>query len=164
MTTIISANTKTEYTIIENLANSIWVEHYTPIIGELQVAYMLEKFQSAIAIEDQVEKGIWYYIIQYRDTNVGYFSFSKSEDFLFLSKLYILNSVRGKGIGRIAFSFIESKARELDLKKIKLTVNKYNTDSIEVYKKMGFQTIEAIIQDIGNGYIMDDYVLEKVIK
>jgi len=164
MTTIVPAQTRANYKIIADLANLIWTEHYTPIIGEQQVAYMLEKFQSASAIEDQVEKGIMYYLLLYQDTHVGYFSFSKNEESLFLSKLYVLNSARGNGIGRAALSFIEAQAKELDLKKIKLTVNKFNTNSIKMYEKMGFVNIEAIVQNIGNGYVMDDYVLEKVIK
>jgi len=164
MTTIVPAQTRANYKIIADLANLIWTEHYTPIIGEQQVAYMLEKFQSALAVEDQVEKGIMYYLLLYQDTHVGYFSFSKNEESLFLSKLYVLNSVRGNGIGRAALSFIEAQANELDLKKIKLTINKFNTNSIKMYEKMGFVNIEAIVQNIGNGYVMDDYVLEKVIK
>ena len=164
MTTIVPAQTRANYKIIADLANLIWTEHYTPIIGEQQVAYMLEKFQSASAVEDQVEKGIMYYLLLYQDTHVGYFSFSKNEESLFLSKLYVLNSARGNGIGRAALSFIEAQAKELDLKKIKLTVNKFNTNSIKMYEKMGFVNIEAIVQNIGNGYVMDDYVLEKVIK
>jgi len=164
LTTIIHAQTRENYKIIASLAKSIWTEHYTPIIGKSQVVYMLEKFQSTTAIEDQVEKGFMYYLILYQDTYVGYFSFSKNEDSLFLSKLYVLNLVRKKGIGRTALSFIESKAKDLDLKKIKLTVNKFNTNSIKAYEKMGFNNIEAIIQDIGNGYVMDDYILEKILK
>jgi len=164
MTTIVPAQTRANYLIIADLANLIWTEHYTPIIGEQQVAYMLEKFQSALAIEDQVEKGIMYYLLLYQDTHVGYFSFSKNEESLFLSKLYVLNSARGNGIGRAALSFIEVQAKKLNLKKIKLTVNKFNTNSIKMYEKLGFVNIEAIVQNIGNGYVMDDYVLEKVIK
>jgi RimJ/RimL family protein N-acetyltransferase len=83
---------------------------------------------------------------------------------MFLSKLYVLNSARGNGIGRMALAFMEKQTRELNLKKIKLTVNKLNTNSIKAYEKIGFINIEAIVQDIGNGYVMDDYVLEKIIK
>ena len=102
MTTIEPALTRENYKIIADLANIIWIEHYTPIIGDQQVAYMLEKFQSVLAIEDQVKKGTLYYLLLHQNTPVGYFSFSKNEEFLFLSKLYVLNSARGKGIGKAA--------------------------------------------------------------
>jgi RimJ/RimL family protein N-acetyltransferase len=69
--------------------------------------------------------------------------------------------MRGSGMGRLALTFIEAQAKELELKKIELTVNKHNYSSIQVYEKMGFITIDAIVQEIGNGYVMDDYVMEK---
>jgi len=161
MKTILPARTKAEYTTISDLANRIWFEHYGPIIGEEQVSYMLEKFQSAMAIEDQVGKGMRYYLLLHQAIPVGYFAFSKKEESLFLSKLYVLDSMRGSGTGRLALTFIEAQAKELQLKKIELTVNKHNYRSIQVYEKMGFITIDAIVQDIGNGYVMDDYVMEK---
>jgi len=164
MTTILHAATNVNYKIIAELATIIWTEHYTPIIGEPQVTYMLEKYQSAIAIEDQVENGMLYYLIEHQNNPVGYFSFSKNKEFLFLSKLYVLTTARGNGIGRAALSFLEKTAKELHLKKIKLTVNRFNTNSVKAYEKMGFVIVEAVIQDIGNDYVMDDYVLEKVLK
>ena len=158
MTQIISASTTEDCNRIDDLARSIWTEHYTPIIGEQQVAYMLHKFQSATAIENQIENGAYYYLLQHNDTSVGYFSFSIKEDALFLSKLYVLSTARGNGLGKKAMSFMETQVKELGLKKIQLTVNKYNYNSI-----MGFINVKAIVQDIGNGYVMDDYVLEKKI-
>lgn len=41
-----------------------------------------------------------------------------------------------------------------------LTVNKHNTHSIEVYKHMGFQIIDAQAADIGAGFVMDDYIMQ----
>jgi RimJ/RimL family protein N-acetyltransferase len=161
MKTILPAITKAEYTTIADLANRIWFEHFGPIIGEEQVSYMLEKFQSALAIEDQVEKGMRYYLVLHQAIPVGYFAFSKKAESMFLSKLYVLDSMRGSGMGRLALTFMEAQAKELQVKKIELTVNKYNPISIQVYEKMGFVTVDAIVQDIGNGYVMDDYVLEK---
>jgi len=161
MKTILPAITKAEYTTIADLANRIWFEHFGPIIGEEQVSYMLERFQSTLAIEDQVEKGMRYFLLLHEAIPVGYFAFSKKAESLFLSKLYVLDSMRGSGMGRLALTFIEVQAKELHLKKIELTVNKYNSSSIQVYEKMGFSTIDTIVQDIGNGYVMDDYVMAK---
>jgi len=164
MIKIIPAQTIESYQIIAGLAKSIWSEHYTPIIGEQQVAYMLTKFQSATSIENQVESGVKYYLLRHEDAPVGYFSYSIKENALFLSKLYVLSSARGNGIGKTALSYMEKQTKKLGLKKIQLTVNKYNGNSIKAYQKMGFVNIKAIVQDIGNGYVMDDFVLEKIIQ
>lgn len=161
---IISVQTKSDCNIVAQLAKEIWTQHYTPIIGNEQVSYMLEKFQSVSAIEAQIEAGMHYYLISHQETFKAYFSFTTRLDFLFLSKLYVLQSARGNGLGRAALSFMETKAKALELPKIRLTVNKYNTRSINAYQKMGFENVDAIVQDIGNGYVMDDYVLEKVVQ
>lgn len=60
-------------------------------------------------------------------------------------------------------TFIESLAIEKELAMITLTVNRYNLDTIAAYKKLGFQITESMVQDIGNGFVMDDYRMEKAI-
>lgn len=146
---------------IQSLAISIWNEHYTPIIGSKQVAYMLDKFQSAEAIEMQIKNGYNYYLIQFGKDIVGYIGFELKMNELFLSKLYINSSSRGKGAGKKSIKFIESIAKQIKLNKITLTVNKNNINSIAAYKKFGFKIIDEIIVDIGDGYVMDDYIMEK---
>lgn len=146
---------------IEELANIIWHEHYTPIIGAEQVTYMLDKFQSVAGMSDQIEMGYQYFLILQEKAHVGYLSFVKRDDELFLSKIYILEQFRGQGIGRKAFVFIETKAKENSCKKIGLTVNKYNSNSIKAYERAGFDNVGAIVQDIGNNFVMDDYIMEK---
>ncbi|MEL6810818.1 MAG: GNAT family N-acetyltransferase [Bacteroidota bacterium] len=164
MTRIHPATDLQDYKSIELLAIEIWNEHYTPIIGKAQVDYMLDKFQSVRAIQSQIEEGAHYYVIRYENEDVGYISFYKQEDTLFLSKIYVSSHFRGKGIGKVAMNFIEDQARTSGYRTISLTVNKYNTNSIKAYEKMDFKKIEALVMDIGNGYVMDDYKMEKALK
>lgn len=146
---------------IEEMASIIWYDHYTPIIGTEQVAYMLDKFQSVASMSEQIQNGYQYFLILQDKTQVGYLSFIKREDELFLSKVYILKELRGQGIGKKAFEFIENEAKENQCKKITLTVNRNNINSIKAYENSGFLNTGAIVQDIGNGYVMDDYIMEK---
>ena len=161
MAEIISANTKTQYNIIEKLGDTIWREHYTSIIGIDQVEYMLNKFQTSEIIESQISDGYEYYLILNKKNPVGYISIKKDNDALFLSKLYVLKNLRGLGLGKMSMDFIENQAKTKGCNKIRLTVNKYNTNSIKVYEKIGFLKTVAIVMDIGNGYVMDDYTMEK---
>lgn len=151
--------------IVESLAYSIWREHYTPIIGSQQVEYMLEKFQSKEAILDQIEKqGHLYYLLEDKDSDwVGYVAVIPKDKELFLSKLYINTANRGKGYGRYALDFIETIARDKGLSKISLTVNKNNAHSIKIYEKLGFMISDSLVTDIGNGFVMDDYKMEKTV-
>src|SRR5210317_2328791 len=121
------AKTNLDFNTISVLAKNIWTEHYTPIIGLDQVNYMLEKFQSEIAIQNQINIDNYkYYLIIYENTAIDYLSIKNNDDALFLSKIYIDKSCRGKGFGKIAINFIEEQAKDLNCQTIYHTVNKYN--------------------------------------
>ena len=149
---------------IARLADIIWREHYTPIIGKAQVAYMLEHFQSGDAIARQVADGMVYFLIQEGSTPVGYLAIQKRGQELFLSKVYLLREYRGLGIGKKAMDFIVEKAREFQCDRIALTVNKNNDLSIKAYEKMGFENKGALVTDIGEGFVMDDYLMVNSLK
>jgi len=78
-----------------------------------------------------------------------------------ISKLYLKISCRGCGIGREVLAFIEDQCGARGVRELWLTVNKDNGDSIAFYKRVGFVIAEAMITDIGNGFVMDDYRLVK---
>lgn len=145
---------------IETLGKEIWTEHYTPIIGIDQVNYMLDKFQSVNAISGQIKEGYEYYQIVEKNKLIGYLAIQKREEALFLSKIYIQKSQRGNGFGKQAMEFVFDRAKELKCGLVRLTVNKYNSNSIKTYEKVGFKNVGPAVFDIGNGYIMDDYIFE----
>ncbi len=155
------ATKESDYRRIRDIAMIIWQEHFTPIIGADQVEYMLGKYQSIPAIKKQISNGVHYFLIREGKSIVGYFAYYKKKETLFISKIYILRSERGKGIGKYVFLFIASKAKILGRVSLSLTVNKMNSSAIKAYQKLGFVTIKDIVIDIGNGYVMDDYVMEK---
>ena len=146
---------------IEALAYEIWNEHYTPIIGTNQVEYMLKKFQSSEAVTEQIKNGYYYFLCEQDNKPMAYMSMNISGQELFLSKFYVALSERGKGNGRKMITFIEELAKHKNLMKITLTVNINNSDSIKMYEKVGFINSGTVIKDIGNGFVMDDYKMEK---
>ena len=77
----------------------------------------------------------------------------------FISKIYLLKEHRGEGLCSATIRFYERLARERGLDA--LTVNKHNEMAIRAYKAKGFEVIDAVETDIGDGYIMDDYIMEK---
>ena len=80
---------------------------------------------------------------------------------IFLSKFYVKNGLRGKGLGKAMLNTIYEFATKRNLNRLWLTCNKYNSKSLNIYKKLGFAIINEIVTNIGNGYVMDDYILEK---
>lgn len=155
------ATNQSDFKMISQLAFVIWEEHYTEIIGSAQVTYMLNKYQTVAAIENQVIEGYQYYLVYSNKIPVGYLSFIKKVDSLFLSKIYVLSKERGKGIGNFMMNFLQQKATENNLHSISLTVNKQNTVAIKAYKRMGFIHTESLVTAIGGGFVMDDFKMVK---
>ncbi len=146
---------------LAQLTSEIWHEYWVEILSPEQINYMVEKFQSEKAITQQIaEENYTYFYIEQNNIIAGYIGLSKKEDYLFLSKLYIKKEFRHQGIGTQVFEFIKDFALKNNYKKIILTVNKYNSNTIKAYNKWGFKEIDSVVTDIGNGFVMDDYIME----
>ena len=78
-----------------------------------------------------------------------------------LEQLYLLEALRGRGLGAYMLDAAEDAARRHGRHTLVLTVNKHNAGSIAVYKQRGFTLREQAVFDIGNGFVMDDYVMAK---
>lgn len=144
-----------------SIAKKIWNEHFPKIIGQSQTDYMLETLQSAEAIENMIKNdGYEYFIIRKNNNPVGYTSIQKQDESLFLSKLYVQKENRGEHISTEAIKYFKQICKENHLSKIWLTVNRRNTGTIEIYEHFGFIIAKTQVADIGNGYLMDDYVME----
>ena len=147
------------------LTSKIWHEYWTCILSDEQIDYMVDKFQSENAIINQINnENYTYFYIMYDNQKAGYIGLSDKQDYLFLSKLYLKKEYRHKGIGKKAFDFIKQFAENNGYNKIQLTVNKYNENTINAYNKWGFKTIDSVVTDIGNDFVMDDYIMEYSIK
>ena len=163
---IIQVSTPDEIAVVESLAQEIWPQHFTPIIGASQVIYMLEKFQSSEAILSQINSGWEYYLVKVDNEMVGYSGLVPDigTKRLMLSKIYVKKSARGKGVGKSILDFVEQKCKVEGLSTLWLTVNRFNNGPISWYEDRGFVTIDEVKKDIGGGFIMDDYVMERKIK
>jgi ribosomal protein S18 acetylase RimI-like enzyme len=143
-----------------DLAKAIWTDHYSPILGRDQVAYMLETYHSRSAIKSEItDKGVSYFLIRNDGRDVGYFAFRIDAQGLFLSKIYILASERGRGLAKRALAYLRDQAIRDGAARIRLTVNKKNTGSISAYEKIGFLKTGEVLADIGNGFVMDDFTM-----
>lgn len=161
MINIQPAKTAGDFKQISALAHEIWTDHYVPMLGPELIRYMLEKFQSPAAIAQQVEEGVSYYLQYQGDEVAGYLAFYPKDGAMFLSKIYVHKRFRGLGLGRAAMDFVEGHTLAANLSCLRLTVNKKNEGSIGAYERMGFRKTQEAVFDIGQGFFMDDYVLEK---
>ena len=147
---------------VAQLAETIWKTCYVGIITEEQATYMIEKFQSFPVIKNAINQEQYTYFGAYEnDQMVGYCGVQIQNKRLFLSKLYLLDSSRGKGIGLRLLNHAIQFGKDHKMDTIYLTVNKQNEHGISIYQRSGFKTIDAVRSDIGHGYIMDDYIMER---
>lgn len=150
---------------LAELTSEIWHEYWTCILSNEQIDYMVDKFQSEFAIRNQITNENYTYLyIMYDSEKAGYIGLSNKKDYLFLSKLYIKKEFRHIGLGTKTFEFIKQFAQKNRYKKIQLTVNKYNKNTINAYVKWGFETIDSVVTDIGNNFVMDDYIMQYIIE
>jgi diamine N-acetyltransferase len=147
---------------VARMAHEVWNEYYVPIIGQAQVDYMVARFQTAEAMQSQIDSGYEYFQIRQSGESIGYAAVRHDapETRLFISKLYVLAAHRQSGAGRKTLAFIEQMARDRAATHLWLTVNKGNP-SVRAYERLGFVIAEALVMDIGGGYVMDDYRMEK---
>lgn len=152
--------TAEDITECASLAAEIWNQHFSSILSQEQIDYMVSQFQSARALRSQIDnEGYTYCFFTVDGNRVGYFGICPKKDgTMFLSKIYIRKSSRGKGYASKGFEYIKEQARALGCSKIWLTVNRYNESSIEVYEHWGMKRDGVQTTEIGRGFIMDDYV------
>jgi len=148
------------------LAREIWNEHYVPIIGRDQVEYMLGRYQSEPAVAEQIREGTLYFLLLDAGSPAGYFAVvpDRASRRLLLGKLYVLRGLRQRGIARAGVEHAEKLARAMGLNVLWLRVNKNNRLAIQAYERMGFATTGAPVQEIGEGFVMDDFQMEKKIR
>ncbi len=162
MTEFLEISPAEDLSALAALAKEIWTEYYTPLLGAAQVDYMLTNIQSEAPMRRQMEQASYrYFFLRHGTETVGYLGVQTQDNALFLSKLYVKKSARGKGTARDVMAFLEGWARGARLQKIKLTVNRGNTDSIKTYERLHFSNVGIVDSPIGEGYVMEDYVFEK---
>lgn len=155
------------------LAHQIWPAYYPGIISHAQIDYMLAVWYEPGAMRrEMTERGATYALIEIsagadaaQGTPVGYVAFEppSGSSVLFLSKLYLLPEYQGRGFGRLALDWVGTQARTLGCGVLRLRVNKHNAPAIRAYRRAGFEFVEDVCSDIGNGFVMDDYLMERAI-
>lgn len=161
----VKVSTAEDISALARLTDEVWHEYFPCILSAEQIDYMVDKFQSEHAISEQLANGGYEYrVITADGEKAGYVGFVRESEKMFLSKLYLLRDYRGKKIASRALEFLKKECEKSELGAIYLTVNRHNDHTIDVYKRWGFEVVREQCADIGNGYVMDDYVMELGLK
>ena len=146
------------------LAREIWMQHYPGIITVKQIEYMLAQRYSPAAIRMQLQAGeAWWDKLEVRGELCGFASYERGIDArtMKLDKLYVHQLVRGRGYGAALIDHVAKAARRQGMNNLTLQVNKSNHGSVAAYLRVGFVVARTVKVDIGHGFVMDDYVMEK---
>jgi ribosomal protein S18 acetylase RimI-like enzyme len=150
--------------LIRDMAYEIWPETYSQILSKDQLEYMLGLFYNEQKLKTEIEQGVEFILI-YEDVQpAGFAAFSKTEPEVYkLHKIYVLPSQQGKGTGRFIIDEVIKAIKQVGAMALQLNVNRNNNAKL-FYEKLGFVVIREEDIDIGNGYFMNDYVMEKKLK
>lgn len=144
---------------IAALAESIWWRCYPPIIGSAQVHYMLGRGYALPALREAQQNGTRFSLLRIVGVPIGFSAWRHESDMAFLDKLYLDPSFHGKGLGHW---LIDASCRQMaveGLDQVRLRVNRHNHPAIRAYERAGFFVSGSDCQPIGNGFVMDDYLM-----
>ena len=190
---IFVAHTTEHFAMIEALARRIVPDFYAPFFDKATAEYLVESGHTAAALAAQVAKGYRHYLIGAGETSgeagetlseagetlseageasgeaggraVGYFALGlREDDGVLLSHFYILREYRGRGLGQLAMEFIDRQVTAMGARRIELFVLRENTAAVGLYRKNGYVVAEEVLTRLGNGAVLEDYLMRKAVE
>jgi len=162
---MITKATESDISTIQNLAKESWQAAYANILEQEQIDYMLDLMYSESTLKTHFDNPNYhYYLINEDEVFLGFigFEFHSEPETTKLHRIYFLKEAQGKGLGKKALEFVKTETEKSGDKRLTLTVNK-NNNAKNFYESQGFKVYNEAIFDIGNGYVMDDYLMEFII-
>jgi len=151
---------------VQRLAHVIWHAHYPGIIAAAQIDYMLARgyaLDALAAFLDRPDRGLEVALIAGEPAGFAAWYVTDDPGEVKLDKLYVLQSHQRHGLGRRLIDRIADFARAAGATTLILNVNKHNAQAIRAYERHGFAIRAAVVNDIGNGFVMDDYVMARLL-
>ena len=145
------------------MAARIWRKHYVPeIVTSGQIEYMLPRIYNPEQIKKNITQRNQRFWIMLQDGQPAGYAAAEprgEEGVWFLDKLYVDMERQRAGLGArlLRAVIMETQPRELALR-----VNRKNYKAINFYFRQGFFIEGLDCLDIGSGYVMDDFLMRKI--
>lgn len=155
-----------DFDAVAELARTIWLAHYVTIITTAQVDYMLRgRFTPGNLRRYLKSRERWMDVLECDQALAGYCSYAWTgdPDEMKLEQLYLLPQLHGRGFGRQMLAHVEQGARREGARRLMLQVNKRNEKALAFYRRANFTVRKECVFDVGEGYVMDDFVMVKVL-
>ena len=151
--------------LIRALAERIWRESYAAMLSVAQIDYMLAWMYDSAKLAAEMEAGVIWELAALDATPIGYLSLTIHDSRMAeLNKLYLLPACQGQGLGQAMLSRVQAIGRAHSCTTLRLRVNKTNERALRAYDRAGFHIVDALVADIGGGFVMNDYVLARPIE
>jgi GNAT superfamily N-acetyltransferase len=149
--------------IIQNLAKVIWPEAYGAILPQEQLDYMMNMMYSDNSLSNQLRNKNVFLLARIDEDFIGFASYELNYDesnYTKIHKLYVLPEIQGKGVGKELINYIQEIANKNSNSALILNVNKYNKAK-DFYLHNQYEIADSVVVEIGNGYVMDDFIMKK---
>ncbi len=149
-----------DFPTIREIALKTWPETYGNILSNEQLDYMLSLFYSEENLRQQSEKQ-QFILLKENNLPLGFAAYEifPNDASAKIHKLYVLPGNQGKGIGKNLVEYILRQAKKENLSHLSLNVNR-NNPAIQFYQRLGFEIVKEEDISIGNGYLMEDFVMQ----
>lgn len=146
------------------LVSEIWPECYAGIITPEQITHMLAHMYAPEVMRTEMANGIAYKMVCVEGVPVGVVSYDltpNAEGVVTLHKIYLLASQRGRGLGRMMIMHVAESAKAAGARRVELYVNRNNATALRAYEGCGFYRKATRVKDIGDGFVMDDFIMAR---
>jgi len=151
---------------VSALAREIWLAHYPGIISVAQIEYMLkQRYDPQVIREELAQADVWWYKEMQQQRMIAYMALQLEPGgvAMKIDKLYVHPARQRSGSGGRLIRQAVGAARAEDCGELVLAVNRNNASAIAAYSKYGFNIREAVVKDIGDGFVMDDFIMVKAL-
>jgi len=147
--------------VIHKLAHTIWPHTFSEILSAQQIDYMLQLIYSETSLQEQMNEGHQFLLAEENSIPIAYADYSLLKNDIYkLNKIYVLPQQQGKGIGKLLIDFIIQRIKKENASVLLLNVNRHNKAK-GMYERLGFTVIGEEDIDIGKGYFMNDFIMQK---
>jgi ribosomal protein S18 acetylase RimI-like enzyme len=149
--------------LIRALAHEVWPPTFAEILSPDQIEYMLDMMYSETSIRRQLQDLGHQYLLCFSEseTAVGYASYQLNylPQTTKLHKIYVLPQGQGSGYGKALISAVAKTAHAAGQERLRLDVN-YQNPAARFYEHLGMRKVDEVTTEIGQGYLMEDWVYE----
>lgn len=154
--------TGTDVDAVAALARTVWQTTYPALISQAQIDAMLADRYAATCMRAQLDDPAHAWrVARQGDKPIGFAHAYLDGDACKLDKLYVHPEWQRRGVGAALLAAVETWARAHHAHRLRLQVNRGNAQALRAYAKYGFVIVESRVFDLGNGFVMDDHIMEK---